>query len=321
MLQAQFPPCAVKRFSYASERDRPDDRLVDLMIAAESLFLCSEDDPANRGELRYRLALRAAFFIDSRDYSRREVFNHMRKAYDNRSAIVHGSGDKNHRFPREIISHGVWLYYRFCLNYRDVKELLFARGVSVSDEIIRKWCRKFGQQYANQLRRRPPRLGGKWHLDEVCLTIEGERRDLWRTMDQDSHGLDIMVQSRRNKHAAKKFFCKLLRGFTDVPRVIITDQLKHYGAAKLDLLPGVEHRQHRYLNTQAENSHEPTRQQERRLQGLQSPGHAQCFLTAYGPTAQPFRPRRHRLSAPEYRQEIGKRFLTWQDITSLPTAA
>jgi putative transposase len=228
---------------------------------------------------------------------------------------------KNHRFPAEIISHGVWLYFRFCLSYRDVEELLFVRGATVSHETIRKWCRKFGQAYANQLRRRHPRPGYKWHLDEVFLTIHGERRYLWRAVDQDGHVLDILVQRRRNKVAAKKFFRTLLKGCQYVPRVIVTDQLKSYGAAKREILPGVEHRQHRSLNNRAENSHQPTRQRERRMQGFKSPGQAQRFLSAYGPIAQHFRPRRPRSSAPVYRQEMRQRYATWREITSLPVAA
>ena len=129
------------------------------------------------------------------------------------------------------------------------------------------------------------------------------------------------MQRRRDKTAAKKFFRKLLKGGRYVPRVIVTDRLKSYGAAKREILPGVEHRQHRYLNNRAENSHQPTRQRERRLQGFKSPGHAQRFLAAYGPIAQHFRPRRRLFSAPEYRQEMWQRFHTWQDITNLPTAA
>jgi putative transposase len=104
---------------------------------------------------------------------------------------------KHHRFPAEIISHGVWLYFRFCLSYRDVEELLFARGVIITYEAIRQWCRKFGQQYANELRHRRPRPGDKWHLDEVFLTINGERHYLWRAVDQDGNILDILVQRRR----------------------------------------------------------------------------------------------------------------------------
>ena len=155
---------------------------------------------------------------------------------------------KNHRFPGEIISHGVWLYYRFTLSYRDVQEILLERGIEVSHEAIRQWCGKFGQDYANRLRRRRPRPGDKWHLDEVFITINGERYYLWRAVDQDDNMLDILVQSRRNKKAAKKFFRKLLKGLKYVPRVVITDKLKSYGAAKREILPGVEHRQSRYLN-------------------------------------------------------------------------
>jgi putative transposase len=228
---------------------------------------------------------------------------------------------KRHRFPAEIISHCVWLYFRFCLSYRDVEELMVERGVLLTYEAVRYWCRKFGQVYANQLRRRRPRPGDKWHLDEVFLTIHGERHCLWRAVDQDGHILDILVQRRRDKRAAKKFFRKLLKGLAYVPRVIITDKLKSYGAAKRDILPGVEHRQHRYLNNRAENSHQPTRQRERRLQGFKSPGHAQRFLAAYGPITQHFRPRRHRLSAYDYRREMAQRFQSWREVTGIAIAA
>src|SRR5438128_6849267 len=213
--------------------------------------------------------------------------------------------DKNHRFPGEIISHGVWLYYRFPLSYRDVQELLCERGIDVTHEAIRQWCLKCGQDYANQLKRRRAQPGDKWQLDEVFLTINGQRHYLWRAVDQDDNVLDILMQSRRNKHAAKKFFRKLLKGLRYVPRVIITDKLKSDGAAKREILPGVEHRQSRYLNNRCENSHRPTRQRERRMQGFKSPGLAQRFLSAYGPIVQLFRPRRHLLSALEYSKEVG----------------
>jgi putative transposase len=146
-----------------------------------------------------------------------------------------------------------------------VEELLFARGIIVTYEAIRKWCRKFGQEYAEQLRHRRPQPGDKWHLDEVFLTIQGERHYLWRAVDQDGHILDILVQRRRNKVAAKKFFRKLLKGLKYVPQVIVTDKLKSYEAAKREMLPSGEHRQHRYLNNRAENSHPPMRQRERRM--------------------------------------------------------
>ncbi len=122
-----------------------------------------------------------------------------------------------------------------------MQELLCERGIDVTHEAIRQWCLKFGQDYANQLKRRRAQPGDKWHLDEVFLTINGQRHYLWRAVDQDDNVLDILVQSRRNKHAAKKFFRKLLKGLRYVPRVIITDKLKSYGAAKREILPGVEH--------------------------------------------------------------------------------
>jgi putative transposase len=228
---------------------------------------------------------------------------------------------KNHRFPVEIISHAVWLYFRFCLSFRDVEELLFERGVVVTYEAIRKWCRKFGQQYANQLRRRRPRPGDKWHMDEVFLTIKGAHHYLWRAVDQDGNVLDILVQRRRDKRAAKKFFRKLLKGLSYVPRVIVTDKLKSYEAAKREILPGVEHRQHRYLNNRAENSHQPTRQREQRMQRFKSPGHAQRFLSAQGPSAQYFRPHRQRFAASASRQELRTRFQVWQEITTSALAA
>jgi putative transposase len=164
-------------------------------------------------------------------------------------------------------------------------------------------------------------MGCDYNLDEVFLSINGQRHYLWRAVDQDGTVLDILVQSRRNKKAAKKFFRKLLKGLRYIPRVIISDQLKSYGAATREMLPGVEHRQHRYLNNRAENSHQPIRQRERRMQGFKSPGHAQRFLSAYGPIAQDFRPRRHLFSAPVCRQELRERFATWRDIMGLPTAA
>ena len=146
-------------------------------------------------------------------------------------------------------------------------------------------------------------MGCDYNIDEVFLTINGQRHYLWRAVDQDDNVLDILVQSRRNKQAAKKFFRKLLKGLRSVPRVIITEKLKSYGAAKRESLAGVAHRQSRSLNNRCANSHRPTRQREYRMQGFQSAGHAQRFVSAYGPIAQHFHPRRHLLSAPEYRKE------------------
>ena len=232
-----------------------------------------------------------------------------------------GLNYKRHRFPPAIIGHAVWLYFRFALSYRDVEELLAKRGVLVTYETIRQWCRKFGQIYANGLLRSRPRPGDKWHLDEVFIPINGEMHYFWRAVDQDGTVLDILAQSRRNKVAAKKFFRKLLKGLQYVPRVLITDKLASYGAAKRAVLPSVEHRRHKGLNNRAENSHQPTRERERRMRRFKSPGHAQRFLAAYGPIASHFRPRRHRLSAAVYRQTRAERFATWRGITGTPAMA
>src|SRR5256712_6838315 len=153
-----------------------------------------------------------------------------------------------HRFPAEIISHCVWLYFRFALSFRDVEEMLAMRGVSLSYETVREWCLKFGQTYANGLRHKSPRPGDRWHLDEVFLKINGRLHYLWRAVDQDGDVLDILVQSHRDKKAAKKFFRKLLTGLRYVPLAIITDKLRSYSATKAEVIPSVEHLQQKYQN-------------------------------------------------------------------------
>jgi len=176
---------------------------------------------------------------------------------------------KGHRYPVEIINHCVWLYFRFSLSFREVEELMLARGVVVSYETIRRWCAKFGQAYANQLRRRRPRPGDKWHLDEVFIRINGKIHYLWRAVDQHGNVLDILVQPRRDAKAAKKFFRRLLKGLRYVPRVLVTDKLASYGAAHRVVMPSVAHRRSKYLLNRAENSHQPTRQRERAMKTLQ----------------------------------------------------
>src|SRR6195952_5737024 len=152
------------------------------------------------------------------------------------------------RFPAEIITHAVWLYHVFSLSLRDVELLLAERGIIVSYDTVRRWCKKFGQTFANRLRRRRPQPGDKWHLDEVFIRIQGAQHYLWRAVDQDGIVLDILVQPRRDGRAAKRFFRRLLKGLQYEPRVIVTDKLRSYGGAHRQLLPGVEHRQSRCLD-------------------------------------------------------------------------
>ncbi|QXC46609.1 IS6 family transposase [Rhodococcus qingshengii] len=228
---------------------------------------------------------------------------------------------EGHRYPVEIINHCVWLYFRFPLSFREVEELMLERGVVVSYETIRRWCAKFGQAYANELRRRRPQPGDKWHLDEVFIRINGRQHYLWCAVDQDGNVLDVLVQSRRNALAAKRFFRRLLKGLEYVPRVIVTDKLGSYQVAHREMLGSVEHRQSKYLNNRAENSHQPTGQRERAMKRFTSPGQAQRFLSAFGSISPHFRPRRHLLTAAEWRTEMADRFAAWREITVTDAAA
>jgi putative transposase len=198
---------------------------------------------------------------------------------------------------------------------------LAARGVEITYETVRQWCLKFGQYDANHLRRRRARPRDTWHLDEVFLKINGKTHYLWRAVDQHGNILDILVQSRRNKGAAKKIFRKLLKGCQSVPRVRITDKLGSYAAAHKEVMLRVEHRKHKRLNNRAENSHQPTRQRERTMRCFTSVGHAQRFLAALGPIRAHFFPRRHRLKADTYREERARRMEIWNEVTSLQLAA
>src|ERR671914_836822 len=222
-----------------------------------------------------------------------------------------------HRFPPEVIGHAVWLYFRFPLGLRMVEEMLAARGITVSHETVRQWARKFGQGFANQIRRRLPCAGDRWHLDEVCLMIRGQKHWLWRAVDQDGVVLDVLVQSRRDKGAAKRLLRKLLKRQCRAPRVMITDKLASYGAAKRGVMSGVEHRQHKGLNNRAENSHQPTRRRERQMKRFKSPRQAQRFLSTHDQINNLFHLRRDHLSASEYRAARARAFETWADISGV----
>src|ERR687896_239300 len=206
-----------------------------------------------------------------------------------------------HRFPDEVIGHAVWLYFRSPLSLRMVEEMLAARGIVVSHETVRQWALKFGQDFAGRIRRRLPRAGDKWHLDEVAIKIAGVKHWLWRAVDQDGIVLDVLVQGRRNKRAAKRLLRKLLKRQGRAPRVLITDKLASYPAAKKELMPGVEHRRHKGLNNRAENSHQPTRRRERQMKRFKSAGQAQQFLSAHDQINNLFYLRRDHVSATEYR--------------------
>ena len=226
-----------------------------------------------------------------------------------------------YRFPAEVISHAVWLYFRFPLSLRMVEEMLVARGILVSYESVRQWARKFGQDFANRIRRRLSRAGDKWHLDEVVVTIAGKKHGLWRAVDQDGIVLDILVQSRRDKQAAKRLLRKLLKRQGRPPRVLIADKLASYGAAKKEITPGVEHRQHKGLNNRAENSHQPTRRRERQMKRFKSAGQTQRFLAAHGQIKNLLHLRRDHVTADQYRAARTQAFQTWAEVTGAAALA
>ncbi len=222
---------------------------------------------------------------------------------------------RGYRFPPEIISHAVWLYHRFCLSFRDVEDLLAQRGVTVSYEAIRQWCQTFGLDYARKLRRRRGRLGDTWYLDELFITIRGRRHYLWRAVDQDGDLLDILVQSRRDRRAAVRFFRKVLKGQGRSPHRLITDKLRSYSAAHRLVMPSVIHSTEQYENNRAEVSHQPTRQRERQMRRFKSAGHAQRFLSVHGLVLNLFRVGRHLLRSAHHRLLRSRAFAEWNAVT------
>ncbi len=188
-------------------------------------------------------------------------------------------------------------------------------------ETIRQWCQKFGQQYANQLRRKRPYITDKWHLDEVVVTIKKQQYYLWRAVDSEGSVLEVLLQRHRDTKAAHRFFRKLLKKQGFVPRVMVTDKLKSYQAAKKQVMKNVEHRQHKGLNNRAENSPQPTRVRERRMRRFKSPGQAQRLLSAFGPIRDHFHPKQHQRTATRYREQLRRRFEDWRDVARLNSAA
>ena len=226
------------------------------------------------------------------------------------------SGYIRHRFPPEIISHAVWAYYRFSLSFREVEDLLAERGVNVTYETIRQWSVKFGAQYARRLKPRQGLLGDTWHLDEVFVTINGQRHYLWRAVDQDGDVIDILVQRRRDERAARRFFRKLLKSQRRKPFRLVTDKLGSYRVAHREVMPLVTRDTDRFANNRAEVSHQPTRQRERQMRGFKSPDQAQRFLHVHGVIQNLFRLGRHRLRSVHHRMLRVRSFTTWAAVTA-----
>jgi putative transposase len=205
------------------------------------------------------------------------------------------------RFPPDISSYCVWLYYRFNLSHRDIEDLLAERGITVSRELIRPWCIKFGALYARRLTRRIGGYGDIFLIDEVFVKISGKQRYLWRAVDQDGEVVDVFLQARRDGAAAKCLFRRLLRSHGGEPRKIVTDKLRSYGVAHRELMPDVIHSTEQYENNRAEQSHEATRVRERGMRRFKSTSQAQRFVTTHAGVSNLFNLGRHLIRAQHYR--------------------
>jgi putative transposase len=221
-----------------------------------------------------------------------------------------------YRFPPEVIHQAIWLYLRFTLSFRDVEDLLAERGIAVSYETVRRWVNHFGPMIAAHLRKRRPKPHATWHLDEVYLKIDGRMVYLWRAVDAEGEVLDVLVQSKRNTHAALKLMRKLLKKYAFAPERLVTDDLRSYAPAARDL--GIEHlhERGRWRNNRAENSHQPTRRREWKMQRFKSAGSAQKFLSAHAAVYNTFNVQRHLTSAQSHRVLRAAAMSTWREVVA-----
>jgi transposase-like protein len=229
---------------------------------------------------------------------------------------MHPISYARHQFPAEIIQHAVWLYLRFTLSYRDVEELLAEWGIETSYESIRRGVLKFGPLFARNLRQLRPRPTRIWHLDEVVVTIQGRRMYLWRAVDSEGEVLDLLVQPKRNTKAALRLMRKLLKKQGYAPEELVTDKLGSYGAARRELSLSCRHEQGLRKNNRAENSHQPVRRRERKMQRFKSPGSAQRFLSMQAAVHNVFTLQRHLISRRTLRTFRTEAAQAWQIATA-----
>ena len=221
---------------------------------------------------------------------------------------------KCHRFPPDIISYAVWLYYRFNLSYRDIEDLLAERGITVSREAIRLWCIKFGTIYTCRLKRKHRGYGDTFYIDEVFVKINGKQHYLWRAVDQDGEVIDVYLQAKRDVAAAKRFFRRLLRSHGSEPRKIVTDKLRSYGVAHREIILETIHDQSQYANNRVEQSHENTRVRERGMRRFKSTRQAQRFVTVHAAVSNLFNLDRHLVHAQHYRDLRISAFTEWSRV-------
>ncbi len=217
-------------------------------------------------------------------------------------------------FPGPIIQYPAWLYCRFALSLRDVEDLLAERGVEVSYETIRRWVARFGPEIARRLGRQRRKARPQWHLDEMFVSIGGRRMYLWRAVDQNGEVLDVLVQAKRDKQAARRLLRKLLKKHARPPRTIVTDKLQSYAAAIRELGLTGTHHQSKWKNNRIEGSHVPIRLRQRKMQRFRTPGSTQRSLSIHALLYNHFNTRRHLVPANEHRALRSQAFKTWGEI-------
>ena len=221
---------------------------------------------------------------------------------------------KRYRFPPAIIRHAVWLYARFTLSYRDIEDLLTERGLDISYETVRRWFHKFGAPIARNLRRTRQTPSDYWHLDEMAIVIRGKRHWLWRAVDNEGEIPDFWVQPKRNTGAALKLMRKLLRKQGWAPTRIVTDKLRSYHVAFRGLGLSAEHIDKKRANNRAENSHQPVRRRERKMQKFNSPSSAQKFLNIQSATYNTFYLQRHLIDRATFKKYRAEPFDVWESV-------
>lgn len=224
---------------------------------------------------------------------------------------------KGYRTPKSIIGYAVRHYHRYKLSLRDLSEMLLERGIEVTFETIRKWCKTWGPVFAKEIRRKKgSSFKNKWHIAEVRLKIKGEIFWLWRLIDGNGEEIEILLQKRRNTKAAIRFLKRALKKLGVSPRVMITDKLRSYIKAHRVLLKPTEHRSHKRLNNRIENSHQPTREKERQMRGFKNPGSTQRFLSSMGAFQNLLKVGRYNHAAHDYRQKLNDAFQTFDQIVA-----
>ena len=223
---------------------------------------------------------------------------------------------KRHRFPPSVIVHAVWLYARFTLSFRDVEEMLAERGVDASNETVRRWFLKFGRLIASNLRQSRPQPSPRWHLDEMVIKIRGRKHWLWRAVDDEGEVLDFLVQPRRCARSARRLLRKLLKKQGFAPKQITTDKLRSYGTAIRQERLSAVHDQGLRANNRAENSHQPVRRRERKMQRFKSTGSAQRFLSIHAAVQNAFYVQRHLVPRRIYKQFRNSAFEVWRECAT-----